>query len=45
MIAKSDYILVAAALTKDSQGMVGAAELARVRWKRLSCAHGIDGSF
>lgn len=30
VIAKSDYILVAAALTPSTVGMVGAAELARV---------------
>lgn len=30
VIAKSDYILVAAALTPSTLGMVGAAELARV---------------
>lgn len=32
VIAKSDYILVAAALTPETKGMVGAAELARVRF-------------
>ncbi|CAM9808118.1 unnamed protein product [Ectocarpus sp. 13 AM-2016] len=31
VIAKSDYILVAAALTPETTGMVGAAELARAR--------------
>ena len=31
VIAKSDYILVAAALTPETKGMVGAEELARVR--------------
>ena len=31
VIAKSDYVLVAAALTPETKGMVGAAELARVR--------------
>ncbi len=31
VISKSDYILVAAALTPETKGMVGAAELARVR--------------
>ncbi|CAN0152238.1 unnamed protein product, partial [Hapterophycus canaliculatus] len=30
VIEKSDYIVVAAALTPETQGMVGAAELARV---------------
>lgn len=30
VIAKSDYVLVAAALTTETKGMVGAAELARV---------------
>jgi len=31
VIAKSDYIVVVAALTPETKGMVGAAELARVR--------------
>ncbi|CAN0529205.1 unnamed protein product [Laminaria digitata] len=31
VIAKSDYILVSAALTPETIGMVGAEELARVR--------------
>eukprot|EP00903_Cladosiphon_okamuranus_P020631 g18941.t1 len=31
VIAKSDYILVAAALTPETKGMVGAAELARAK--------------
>lgn len=34
VIAKSDYILVAAALTKASLGLVGAKELARVSTPR-----------
>lgn len=30
VIAKSDYVVVAAALTPETEGMVGAKELARV---------------
>ena len=39
VIAKSDYILVAAALTPETIGMVGAAELARVRFCSVLITH------
>ncbi|CAM9912804.1 unnamed protein product [Scytosiphon promiscuus] len=42
VIEKSDYVVVAAALTPETQGMVGAAELARV--SKLTIIVGFDRS-